>query len=59
MATKSTPDQNDPKADNRAEYSVPPIVATVDAAYAGICDDDGFTIPETAEVIESDDSVAS
>ena len=27
MATTSTPEQNDPTADNREEYTPPPVVA--------------------------------
>lgn len=60
MATKSTPEQNDPKADNRAEYSVPPVASDIPSDFVCEVDADGFEVlPDTTEVIESDDSVAS
>jgi hypothetical protein len=57
MATDSTLDQNDPEADNREEFSVPPITVEGPANLLVKIDEDGFEIDP--EVTESDDSVAS
>lgn len=60
MATDSTTDQNDPGADNREEFSVPPITVEGPSNLLAEFDDDGFELnSERPEVTESDDSVAS
>lgn len=44
MATESTPQENDPTADNRTEYSLPP--AALKAATNLAFDDDGCEIDD-------------